>query len=79
MNAKYFEAGLLKENERSVEWLLDKLRPESSRKDRLLLRSITGFDYGNNITETLNNDEEGDEENTEKEVSNFNDDAKFGQ
>ena len=45
LNAQYFEAGLLKENERNVEWLLEQLRPESSRRDRLLLRSITGFDY----------------------------------
>ena len=46
LNAEYFEAKLLKESERSVEWLLDQLKPQRSRKDRLILQEITGFDYG---------------------------------
>ena len=46
LNAEYFEAKLLKESERSVEWLLDQLKPETSRKDRLILQEITGYDYG---------------------------------
>ena len=46
LNAEYFEAKLLKESERSVEWLLDQLKPERSRKDRLILQEITGYDYG---------------------------------
>ena len=61
LNAQYFEERLLKENERSVEWLLDQLRPESSLRDRILIKSITGFDYSEN-----------DEDNRQKKVSNFN-------
>ena len=45
LNAEYFEAKLLKESERSVDWLLEQLKPESSRKDRLILQEITGYDY----------------------------------
>ena len=28
-----------------MEWLLGQLKPEQSRPDRLLVQSITGFDY----------------------------------
>ena len=62
--------GLLKEDERSVEWLLNQLRPESSLRDRLLLKSITGYEYSHDNQE-VHYSEDG-EENRDKEVSNFN-------
>ena len=43
------------------------------------MRSITGFDYAHDYMETPNNDGEEDEQHTDKEVSNFNFDVKFGQ
>ena len=44
MNSQFFEKKFLKEDERTIEWILDKLRPEESRKDRIILQSITGYD-----------------------------------
>ena len=46
LNAEYFEAKLLKESERSVEWLLDQLKPTKSRKDCVIMQEITGYDFG---------------------------------
>ena len=45
LNAEYFEAKLLKESERSVEWLLDQLKPKKSRKDCVIMQEITGYDF----------------------------------
>ena len=44
MNSQFFEKKFLKEDERTIEWILDKLRPEESREDRIILQSITGYD-----------------------------------
>ena len=44
MNSQFFEKKFLKEDERTIEWIMDKLRPEESREDRIILQSITGYD-----------------------------------
>ena len=45
LNAQYFEQKLLEPEQRSVEWLMEQLRPQGSLPDRLLAHSITENDY----------------------------------